>query len=94
MRRSLGAAARSSSRYFSVILPDKLSIPVTVSPGRARLTARPVASGSPPITTTGVLGAALVAARAVGIATAIRTPGRLSASSAASARQAVCQCFA
>ena len=66
MRRSLGAAASSSSRYLSETSLVKLADPGDHAAGRARLAASPAATGLPPMTTMGVLGAALVAALADG----------------------------
>ena len=65
-RRARGADNRSSSRRFAVNSDVTSDTPVAFPPGRARLAARPAATGSPARKTTGSVVASN-AARAAGV---------------------------
>ena len=86
MRRAWGKARRSISRRFTSSSSASITTPVTLPPGRARLTARPSATGSVPAKpmTMGVCASSARIAWAAGLETAMITSGRAAIISAAS----------
>ena len=88
-RASLGTASLSTSSLLVFSSGDKLEIPVTLPPGRARLATKPAPTGSPAfVITMGMVVVALLAANAAGVAvTTIRSTLRRTKSAASSGRR-------
>ena len=86
---SLGTASLSISSLLVLSSVAKLVNPVTLPPGRARLSTRPAATGSEPLAITiGIVVVAFLTANATGVAvTTIRSTLRRTSSAASSGRR-------
>src|SRR5262249_21204341 len=75
-RLAFGTTACSNSTLLTCSSPSKLVTPVTLPPGRARLSTSPEPTGSEGVTMTiGIVAVARLAARIAGVVSAIMTSG-------------------